>query len=96
MDKTSVISPRGQRAPLQWTPLAPRLDSLDGKTIYIVDMRWPYTEQFTEELRNILADKYPRTTFIRKEKAGPYGEADHELWEEIAKKGDATIMSTGH
>ena len=54
MDKYTVLNPQGHRAPIQRTPLAPRIDSLDGKTIYIVDMRWPYTEQFTKELQDIL------------------------------------------
>jgi hypothetical protein len=59
-------------------------------------MRWPYTEQFTKELRDILTEKYPETTFVRREKAGPYGEADSQLWEEIESRGDGTIMATGH
>jgi hypothetical protein len=96
MNKYTVLNPQGYRAPVQRTPLAPRLDSLDGKTIYIVDMRWPYTEQFTKELRDILAEKYPGTAFIRREKAGPYGEADPKLWEEIGNRGDGTIMAIGH
>ncbi len=96
MNTVSVLNPRGQRAPVQRTPLAPRHDSLDEKTVYIVDMRWPYTEQFTEELLDILSKRYPRTKFIRREKAGPYGEADPNLWEEIEKEGDAMIMATGH
>ena len=59
-------------------------------------MRWPYTEQFTTELRDILAERHPEASFIRREKAGPYGEADSELWEEIRNKGDGMIISTGH
>jgi hypothetical protein len=59
-------------------------------------MRWPYTEQFTEELRDILADRYPHTTFIRRAKTGPYGESDPKLWEEIKEEGYAAIVSTGH
>jgi len=96
MNKITVINPRGQRAPVQHSPLAPRLASLDSKTVYIVDMRWPYTEQFTKELLNILSERYSETKFVRREKAGPYGEADSTLWEEIKHKGDAVIVATGH
>lgn len=96
MNKITVVNPRSQRSPVQHSPLAPRLESLDGKIVYIVDMRWPYTEQFTKELRNILSERYAETQFIRKEKAGPYGESDFELWEEIKHKGDAAIVATGH
>jgi hypothetical protein len=76
--------------------MAPRLDSLDGKVIYIVDIRWSYTGQFTEELAKVLSERYPGTTFVRRDKAGPYGESDPQLWEEIKKKGDGTILATGH
>jgi hypothetical protein len=92
----TVVNPRGQLPPTQLVPMAPRLDSLNGKTIYIVDIRWPYTHQFTEELCNILSDRYPNTKFIRREKAGPYGEADPKLWEEIKKEGEGMILAIGH
>jgi len=96
MSKVTVVSPRGQLPPMQFVPMAPRLDSLDGRVIYIVDIRWSYTGQFTEELRDILSERYPNTKFIRKEKAGPYGEADPKLWSEIQEKGDGMILATGH
>jgi hypothetical protein len=94
--KITVVNPRGQVPPRQLIPMAPRLDSLDGKTIYIVDIRWSYTGQFTEELRDILSERYPNTKFIRREKSGPYGEADPNLWAEIQKEGDGMILATGH
>lgn len=92
----TVINPRGQLPPRRLFPMASRLDSIEGKTIYIVDIRWPYTQQFTEELLKVLSERYPNTTFIRREKAGPYGEADPKLWEEIKEKGHAMILGTGH
>ena len=96
MNTITIVNPRGQLPPIKLIPMAPRLDSIDGKTIYIVDIRWPYTQQFTEELRDILSEKYPNTKFIRREKAGSYGEADPKLWEEIKKDGDAMTLATGH
>jgi len=95
-EQISVVNPRGQRPPLTIVPMAPRLDSLDGKTIYIVDIRFSYTVQFTEELRDVLAELYPRTRFIHREKAGPYGEADPVLWEEIKREGHGAMIGTGH
>jgi hypothetical protein len=96
MSQITVVSPRGQLPPVQFVPMAPRLDSMGGKTIYIVDIRWSYTGQFTEELTNILAERYPAATFILRDKAGPYGEADPTLWAEIKEKGDGMILATGH
>jgi len=94
--KITVVNPRGQLPAIQQIPMAPRLDSLDGKTIYIVDVRWPYTHQFLEEVRGVFAERYPRTKFIVKEKAGSYGEDDPKLWAEIKEKGDAAIVGIGH
>jgi hypothetical protein len=96
MNTITVINPRGQLPPIKLIPMAPRLDSIDGKTIYIVDIRWPYTQQFTIELWDILSERYPNTKFIHREKTGSYGEADPKLWEEIQKEGDAMILATGH
>ena len=96
MNKVTLVSPRGQLPPMQFVPMAPRLDSLDGKTIYIVDIRWSYTGQFTEELRDVLSERYPNTKFVRRDKAGPYGEADPKLWEEIKKEAHGMILATGH
>jgi hypothetical protein len=96
MNGVTVLNPRGQRPPTQYFPMAPRLDTLERKTVYVVDIRWPYTVQFSEELFGILAERFPRTTFRHRLKAGSYGEADPKLWEEIKEKGDAMILATGH
>jgi hypothetical protein len=96
MNPVTVVSPRGQLPPIQFVPMASRLKSLDGKVIYIVDIRWSYTGQFTEQLRDVLSERYPNTTFVRRDKAGPYGEADQKLWAEIEEKGDGMIIATGH
>jgi hypothetical protein len=92
----SVVNPRGQFAPIQQFPMAPRLSTLEGKTIYIVNARWPYTEQVPQEIRNALSERFPRTTFELRDKAGSYGEDDPQLWQEIKSKGDGMILAVGH
>lgn len=91
-----VVDPRAQLPDIQRMPMAERLDSLDGKTIYLVDVRWPYTRQFVEELSKVLSGMYPNTSFIVRDKAGSYGENDQKLWAEIQEQGDAAIVATGH
>lgn len=91
-----IVNPRGQALPVQQVPMAPRLSSLDGKTIYIVDSRWPYTRQVSEEIRNVLSERFPGATFVLRDKQGSYGEDDPVLWNEIREKGDGMIMSVGH
>ena len=94
--KISVVNPRSQLPALEQSPMAPRLNSLDGKTVYIVDVRWPYTHQFLEELYNVLSERYPGTNFVLREKTGSYGEDDPKLWAEIQERGNAAIVGVGH
>ncbi|MFC1820842.1 hypothetical protein ACFLZG_07160 [Thermodesulfobacteriota bacterium] len=94
--KISVVNPGGQPPTLQQTPMAPRLDSLEGKTVYVVEVNWPYTRQFTEELCSVLSERYPDTKFAFRDKAGTYFDDDPKLWAEIKEQGNAMVMSVGH
>jgi len=69
---------------------------LDGKTIYIVDSRYPRTREFVEALFRILREKYPKTNWIFKDKYGGYMDDDPTLWDEIKAKGHGMIMTVGH
>lgn len=96
-EKIVVVDPRGQQPhDLRQSAMAPRLDSLDGKTIYIVDVRWPFTHQFGEEMYNVLSERYPNTEFIFKDKYGSYFDDDPKLWTEIQERGDGAIVEVGH
>jgi hypothetical protein len=92
----TVINPEGQPPSLERSPMARRLDTLAGKTVYIVSLTWPYTHQFSEELRSVLSRRYPDTIFILKKKNGSYAEDDPKLWGEIQERGDGAILGIGH
>ena len=98
MTENSVIAlnPLGTLPPLQLQPMSPRLDTLDEKTIYIVDAKFPASEQFGEELANLLKENYPETNFVYKQKSGSYFDDDPALWAEIKEKGDGMIQYFGH
>ena len=95
-EKYTIIDTRGQPPARQQMPMAPRLDTINGKTIYIVDVNWPYTHQFAEQLYKVLSGRFPETRFELRDKAGTYMVDDPELWKEITEKGNAAIMTTGH
>jgi hypothetical protein len=95
-EKFTVINPEGQPPSLEQSPMAPRLDTLAAKTVYIVSLTWPYTHQFNEELQRVLSTRYPDTTFILRKKNGSYAEDDPRLWGEIQEQGDAAILGVGH
>jgi hypothetical protein len=92
----TVLNPEGQPPPIILSPMAPRLDTMDGKTIYLVDINFTGTQSFLEELEKVFAQKYPKTKIVRKVKAGAYAENDPVLWDEIKKYGHAVVMGIGH
>ncbi len=94
--KITVLNPRGIQPQIQRIPMAPRPATLDGKTIYIVDARYPRTREFVEELVAVLKERYPKTKWILRDKFGGYVDDDPKLWAEIKEKGHGMIMTIGH
>jgi hypothetical protein len=94
--KIKVLNPRGTPPAINLRPMAPRPASLDGKTIYFVDVRFMNGDVFLGEIRKLFAAKFPgiRTEF--RQKRGGYTEDDPELWAEIKAKGAAAVMAIGH
>jgi hypothetical protein len=79
-------------------PLAPRLDSLEGKTIYMVDNQWGGPEgayQLFEEMQVWFAENMPGVKTVLRRTAGNMFTDDPALWQEIREKGDAAIIGTG-
>jgi len=76
-------------------PLSPRLDTLNGKTLYMVDINWGGPQaaySVFEQMQAWLAKNIPSVKTVIVRKNGPYMSDDPGLWEEIAKKGDAAIV----
>ena len=94
--KIMVLTPLGQPPPLTLEPMAPRLDTLDGKTIYVVDVKFPASKPFGEELVKAFKEQYPRTNWLYREKIGSYFADDPALWAEIKEKGHGMIQFIGH
>src|SRR3974390_1809677 len=85
---------RPQLAPR--VPLAPRLDALEGKTIYLVDTDWGGMGQngsILEEMQAWFAEHMPAVKTIIKVKKGNFVTDDPALWKEIADaKGDGVVL----
>ncbi len=77
-------------------PLAPRLDTLEGKTIYLVDTNWEGMEHNTavlEEMQAWFTEHMPSVKTVIKIKRGFYFAEDKLSWQEIADAGgDAVII----
>ena len=91
----TVLNPAVIEKLAERVPLAPRLDTLEGKTIYIVDMNY---EGFgrtpvLEEMQAWFAKNKPGVRTIFKLKSGSYIADDPALWKEIAaNKGNGVII----
>ncbi|HSW39015.1 MAG TPA: hypothetical protein VLL97_05940 [Acidobacteriota bacterium] len=75
-----------------WT-MAPRPDSLNGKTIYLVNQGFGGSDLFMEQFRAWFAEHMPTVKTIVKRKTGfIFRDDTSDLWKEIKEKGDAVIF----
>ena len=95
-EKIVVMNPRGIQPEIRKIPMATRPATLDGKTVYIVDTKYPNTKPFVESLFEALKAKYPKTTWILRDKYAGYMDDDPKLWAEIKEKGAGAIVLLGH
>jgi hypothetical protein len=92
----TVLDPRGQpTAEVQPSPLAPRLDTLEGKTVYMVDIGFGGGYDFLEEAAAWLHRNIPSIRIELRHKRGNMFLEDAELFSEIKAKGDAVIFGVG-
>ena len=96
MPKITVLNPLGTPPPIKLKAMAPRLDTIKGKTIYIVNDGYPGSGILLGELTAVMTEKYPDTKFIYRDKPGGMGREDTALWDEMGQKADAMIIALGH
>lgn len=94
--KITTVNPKGTPPPIQLIPMAPRLDTLNGKTVYLVDTGFHGSDVLLHQIEAWFGRNMPGVTVVFRRKAGPYAEDDPNLWKEIKAKGNAVIMAVGH
>jgi hypothetical protein len=92
----TALNPKGSPPPVKLIPMAPRLDSIHGKTIYLVDTGFMSGGVLLQQMQVWFNKNYPDVTIVFRKKAGSYMEDDPPLWKEIKEKGNAAIMAIGH
>ena len=93
--KITVMNPAIANKMVDRIPLAPRLDTLDGKTIYLVDINWGGPDaaySVFEEMKDWFAQNKPAVNIIIKRKSGMYTADDPPLWKEIASKAQGALI----
>ncbi|MGB9068068.1 MAG: hypothetical protein WCC21_05830 [Candidatus Acidiferrales bacterium] len=80
--------PRGS-----FSSLAPRLNSLDGKTIYLVDTGFGGSGKFLDQVQAWFREQMPSVKTVRRRKTGNIFRDDtKDLWAEIKDNGQAAIL----
>jgi hypothetical protein len=93
-DLITILNPAVTDKLAERVPLASRLDSLEGKTIYIVDTNYEGFGRLPvlEEMQAWFAKNMPKVKTILKLKSGSYVADDPELWKEIASNGGNGVI----
>jgi len=94
--KVVGVNPRGVPPPITLIPMAERLPTLDGKTVYLVDTGFHGSDALLAQVAGWYSRNMPSVTTVFRRKAGPYAEDDPKLWAEIKENGNAVIMAVGH
>jgi hypothetical protein len=95
-DKIVGLNPRGTPPAVQLIPMAPRLSTLDGKTIYLVSDGFPGADIFLDQMKTWFAKNMPSVKTIYRLKAGGFAADDPKLNAEVKANGNAVIMAIGH
>lgn len=94
--KITVLSPMGIPPAIQLKTMAPRLDTLDGKTVYLVDVGYVGTDILLKEVEEWFKTNMPKVNIVYRRKFGFFTSEDPFLWREIKEKGHAMVMGVGH
>jgi hypothetical protein len=93
-EKLTVHDPRGYPPKVTGKRLAPRLLSLEGKVVYLVDCLFDNSEVFMQQLAQWFAEKLPAVA-IRSIKPKESWVDDPEMRATIEADGDAAILGVG-
>ena len=93
-DKMRVMSPLGYPPKVTIKPMAPRLEGLDGKTIYLVDCLFDNSAVFMDQLQQWFGEHLPAVDarIIRPKETWA---DDPQMRAAIAADGDAAILAIG-
>ncbi|MBV9359555.1 MAG: hypothetical protein JO023_28940 [Chloroflexi bacterium] len=94
--RLTVLDPTGYPPKVVGKQLAPRLDTLDGKKIYLVDCRFDDSDIFLAQLQAWFTEHLPNTRTEIIGLTSVYTRDDPETWERIKADGDGAVVGVGH
>ena len=94
-EKFRVLNPTPPNRMVDRVPLTPRLDTLEGKTIFLVDIGWGGPQaapSIYAEMKAWFAQNMPSVKVEVRTIKGSYMQDQPELWKEISEKGQAAMV----
>jgi hypothetical protein len=92
----TVLSPLGTPPKVNKKQAAARPESLDGKTIYLVDCRFDDSIELLKQVAAWFASHMPSVKTKIVSLSATYQKDDPKTWDEIKSNGDAAIIGVGH
>jgi hypothetical protein len=94
--KLTVLNPMGYPPRVMPKQMAPRLDTLEGKRVFLVDCRFDDSAKLLEQIQAWFAERLPGVSTRMVQLGGLYSKDDPQLWARIKAEGQAAILGVGH
>ena len=94
-EKLRVLNPTPPNRMVDRVPLTPRLDTLEGKTLFLVDIGWGGKDaapSIYAEMKAWFAQNMPSVKVEIRSVKGSYMQDQPELWKEISERGHAAMV----
>jgi hypothetical protein len=91
-----VHNPLGYPPKVTGKALAPRLDTLNGRTVYLIDCRFDDSDVLLKQVQDWFAERMPAVRTVYKPISSVYTRDDPDTWKEVQANGHAAIVGVGH
>ena len=89
-----VLNPMGTPPPIMTRQMAPRMEILEGKTIYFLNTGYIGTDRLMAEMMAWFKENYPKTNLVLK--SASMDSIPQQLLAEIGQQADGVIVGLGH
>ena len=92
----TVLNPMGYPPRVTPKDMAPRLDTLEGKKVFLVDCRFDDADLFLKQMLAWFQEHMPGVQAELIRLSSVYTRDDPETWDYIKANGHAAIVGVGH